>query len=141
DLADRRHLLGWSRHQHHPVGLQALARHPVLPSAFLHSVGAPDGNFSRLNTPPACSPGYRVAVVVAPAPDHRRQLLDHLGRRHLPVAPEEGGEPPAVQGDLLLLGPDQQLAIGKVPEVEAEEVEAVVDVDDELAGGIALAWI
>src|SRR5919106_5330671 len=27
----------------------ALAHHPVLPSAFLHSVGAPDGNFSRLN--------------------------------------------------------------------------------------------
>jgi hypothetical protein len=26
----------------------ALARHPVLPTAFLHSVGAPDGNFSRL---------------------------------------------------------------------------------------------
>src|SRR5918995_1941056 len=34
----------------------ALAHHLVLPSAFLHSVGAPDGNFSRLNTPPACSP-------------------------------------------------------------------------------------
>src|SRR5262245_54083133 len=34
----------------------AVTRHPVLPSAFLHSVGAPDGNFSRLNTPPACSP-------------------------------------------------------------------------------------
>ena len=30
----------------------ALARHPVLPSAFLHSVGAPDGNVSRLNVPP-----------------------------------------------------------------------------------------
>jgi hypothetical protein len=43
-----------------------------------------------------------------------------------------------MQGDLLLLGPDQQLAIGKVPEVEAEEVEAVVDVDDP---GLGLAQL
>src|ERR687898_260025 len=26
------------------------------PAPSLHRVGAPDGNFSRLNTPPACSP-------------------------------------------------------------------------------------
>ena len=43
-----------------------------------------------------------------------------------------------MQGDLLLLGPDQQLAIGKVPEVEAEEVEPVVDVDD---AGLGLAQL
>jgi hypothetical protein len=43
-----------------------------------------------------------------------------------------------VQGDLLRLGPDQQLAIGKVPEGEAEEVEPVVDVDD---AGLGLAQL
>ena len=34
----------------------AIAPQPVLPSAFLHSVGTLDVNFSRLNTLPACSP-------------------------------------------------------------------------------------
>ena len=43
-----------------------------------------------------------------------------------------------MQRDLLLLGPDQQLAIGKVPEVEAEEVEPVVDADD---AGLGLAQL
>jgi hypothetical protein len=43
-----------------------------------------------------------------------------------------------MQRDLLLLGPNQQLAVGKVPEVEAEEVEPVVDVDDP---GLGLAQL
>ena len=43
---------------------------------------------------------------------------------------EEGGERSAMRADLLLLRSDQQLAVGKVPDVEAEEVEPVIDMDD-----------
>jgi len=74
--------------------------------------------------------GHRIAVIVAPPADHRCQLHDHLGLRQLPIIAEEGRQPPAMQGDFFLLGADQQLAVWKEPEIEAEKVEPTVDVND-----------
>ena len=43
----------------------ALTRHAMLPSAFLHSVGTPDVNFTRLNALPALFPCQRFAATLS----------------------------------------------------------------------------
>src|SRR4029077_2904834 len=75
----------------------ASARHAALPSAFLHSVGTPDVNFTRLNTLPTLSPAH------ASPPPSRMTTHDSGSSRlarsstcrtpihyHLPVSPAHG---------------------------------------------------
>src|SRR5258707_6571935 len=74
--------------------------------------------------------GDRVTVVIAPSPDYLGQRHNHLGRRPLSVLPQKSRERTAVRTDFFFLRLDQQLAVGKAPDVEAEEVEPFIDMDD-----------
>ena len=71
-----------------------------------------------------------MSVIIAPAPDDRGQHPYNLCGGKLPVGLQERRKRPAGLDDLLLLGLGQELPVGKASDVEAEEVEPVVDIHD-----------